>query len=198
MNKDKELEKIKYELLNLTDSPLYQYRTENKYFPVIGQGDHNAEIMFIGEAPGKNEAQQGRPFCGSAGKILDGLLDSVGIKREKVYITNIVKDRPPQNRDPLPEEIEIYGPFLDRQIKIIQPKIIATLGRYSMCYIMQKVGLENEIQPIGKMHGKIFENGKFGDLKIKIVPLYHPAAAIYNQALKEVLLEDIKKLRVDG
>lgn len=194
MNKDKELEKIKYELLNLTNSPLYQYRKENKYFPVIGQGDHNAEIMFIGEAPGKNEAQQGRPFCGSAGKILDELLDSIGIKREKVYITNIVKDRPPQNRDPLPEEIEIYSPFLDRQIKIIQPKIIATLGRYSMCYIMQKVGLENEIQPIGKMHGKVFENGKFGDLNIKIIPLYHPAASIYNQALKEVLLEDMRKL----
>lgn len=195
MNKDKELEKIKYELLNLTNSPFYQYRKENKYFPVIGQGDHNAEIMFIGEAPGKNEAQQGRPFCGSAGKILDELLDSIGIKREKVYITNIVKDRPPQNRDPLPEEIEIYGPFLDRQIKIIQPKIIATLGRYSMCYIMQKVGLENEIQPIGKMHGKVFENGKFGDLNIKIIPLYHPAASIYNQALKEVLLEDMRKLK---
>jgi len=194
MNKNEELEKIKYDVLNLTSSPLYQDRVKNKYFPVIGQGNHDAEIMFIGEAPGKNEAQQGRPFCGSAGKILDELLDSVGIKREKVYITNIVKDRPPQNRDPLPEEIEAYGPFLDRQIEIIQPKIIVTLGRYSMYYIMQKMGLEKEIQPIGKMHGNVFENGKFGNLIIKIIPLYHPAATIYNQSLKMVLLEDFKKI----
>ena len=97
--------------------------------------------MFVGEAPGKNEAKTGRPFCGAAGKILDNLLAHAGIERKNVYITNIVKDRPQQNRDPLPGEIKIYGPFLDRQIDIIQPKVIATLGRYSMDYIMRKFGL---------------------------------------------------------
>jgi len=90
---------------------------------VIGEGSHFSKIMFVGEAPGRNEAKTGRPFCGAAGKILDDLLGSVAIKREDVYITNIVKDRPPQNRDPLPEEIDSYGPFLDRQIEIIQPKV---------------------------------------------------------------------------
>src|SRR5689334_3337 len=127
---------IRDEVVELKESPLYQFRTENKNLPVIGEGSHFAKIMFIGEAPGRNEARTGRPFCGAAGKILDKLLESAGIKREEVYITNIVKDRPPQNRDPLPEEIEIYGPFLDRQVEIIQPKVLATLGRYSMGYIM--------------------------------------------------------------
>jgi uracil-DNA glycosylase len=135
------MRKIKDEVVALKESPLYEFRVENKNLPVIGEGSHFAKIMFIGEAPGRNEARTGRPFCGRAGQILDELLNTVGIKREDIYITNIVKDRPPQNRDPSPEEIQIYGPFLDRQIEIIQPKIIATLGRYSMYYIMPKFDL---------------------------------------------------------
>src|SRR5688572_21619434 len=115
------LRAIKEEVLALEASPLYAERVKNKVFPVIGDGSHTAKIMFVGEAPGKNEAATGRPFVGAAGKILDQLLESAGIKRSDVYITNIVKDRPPFNRDPLPEEIAIYGPFLDRQIDIIQP-----------------------------------------------------------------------------
>ncbi|MEK9183760.1 MAG: uracil-DNA glycosylase, partial [Patescibacteria group bacterium] len=102
------LKQIRDEVLNLKKSPLYKYRTQNKFFPVIGEGSDYAKIMFIGEAPGKNEAKTGRPFCGAAGKILDELLVSVKILRSDVYITNIVKDRPPMNRDPLPEEIKIY------------------------------------------------------------------------------------------
>src|SRR3989344_9115887 len=102
------LRKIKDEVIALKKSPLYTFRIENKNLPVIGEGDHFAKIMFIGEAPGRNEAKTGRPFCGAAGKIFDELLASAGIKREDVYVTNIVKDRPPQNRDPLPEEIELY------------------------------------------------------------------------------------------
>src|SRR3989344_4714607 len=98
--------------------------------------------MFIGEAPGKNEAATGRPFCGVSGRILDELFVSAGIDRKNVYVTNIVKDRPPANRDPLPEEISTYARFLDRQIDIIQPKVIATLGRFSMDYIMRQFGLE--------------------------------------------------------
>ena len=141
MKKDEDrkelMRQIKDEVVGLKKSPLYEFRVENKNLPVIGDGSHFADIVFIGEAPGRNEAKTGRPFCGRAGDILNELLESVLIKREDVYITNIVKDRPPKNRDPLPEEIKIYGPFLDRQIEIIKPKVIATLGRYAMGYVMK-------------------------------------------------------------
>jgi uracil-DNA glycosylase family 4 len=193
-NRTELLRKIKDEVINLKESPLYKERIKNKVFPVIGEGDHHAKIMFIGEAPGRNEAATGRPFCGAAGKILDELLASVGIDRKNIYITNIVKDRPPFNRDPLPEEIKIYGPFLDKQIEIIQPEVIATLGRFSMDYIMRKFGLEAQLRSISQMHGKIFEaDTSYG--KIKIIPLYHPAAAIYNRELKSTLEKDMQVLK---
>ncbi|MFA5022886.1 MAG: uracil-DNA glycosylase [Candidatus Paceibacterota bacterium] len=192
-NQDLELKKIRDEVLVLKDSPLFEYRTSNHYCPVIGEGSHTAKIMFIGEAPGKNEAKTGRPFCGSAGKILDDLLLGVGINRPDVYVTNIVKDRPQNNRDPLPDEIKIYGPFLDRQINIIQPQVIATLGRYSMGYIMEKFGLAGVLLPISKMHGKEFQaETDYG--KVYIIPLYHPAAAIYDRSLIPTLQEDFKIL----
>jgi uracil-DNA glycosylase len=195
MEERKELmKKIKDEVVALKNSPLYGFRIENKNFPVIGEGSHNAKIMFIGEAPGRNEAKTGRPFCGAAGKILDELLEGAGIKREEIYITNIVKDRPPQNRDPLPSEIEIYGPFLDRQIEIIQPQIIATLGRYAMSYIMPKFGLEFELEPISVNHGKVFD-GQASYGNIKVVPLYHPAVAVYNSHTKDQLKKDFEVLK---
>ena len=193
VEREKLLKQIKDEVLILKKSPLYAERIKNKVYPVIGEGDHFAKIMFVGEAPGKNEASTGRPFCGAAGKILDQLLASIDIKRQDVYVTNIVKDRPPMNRDPLPEEIEIYGPFLDKQVEIIQPKVIVTLGRFSMVYIMKKFDLDFEIEPISSAHGKSFEaDASYG--KVKIIPLYHPAAAIYNQHLKETLIKDFKTL----
>jgi len=188
------LKKIKDEVLNFTKSPLYEDRVKNKNLPVIGEGSHRAEIMFIGEAPGRNEAKTGRPFCGYAGKILNEFLLSVGIKREDVYITNIVKDRPPFNRDPLSVEIEAYGQFLDRQIQIIQPKIIATLGRFSMRYIMEKFGLGDKLDSISNLHGKKFKT-KTDYGEVFVVVLYHPAAAIYNPKLKEVLKKDFKMLK---
>ena len=188
------LRKIKEEVLNLKESPLYQERVKNGVFPVIGEGSHHAKIMFVGEAPGRNEAATGRPFCGAAGKLLDEFLASIGIHRPDVYITNIVKDRPPFNRDPLPEEIKAYGPFLDRQIDIIQPEVIATLGRFSMDYIMRKFGLDALLKNISQMHGKIFEaNTGYG--KIKIIPLYHPAVAIYNRNTKDELVKDFQVLK---
>lgn len=188
------LRQIKDEVINLKESPLYKERIKNKVFSVIGEGSHYAKIMFIGEAPGKNEAATGRPFCGASGKILDELLGSIGINRKDVYITNIVKDRPPFNRDPLPDEIEIYGSFLDRQIEIIQPEVIATLGRFSMDYVMRKFGLENQLKPISQMHGKIFKaEVSYGP--VKIIPLYHPAAAIYNQELKTTFKKDSEILK---
>ncbi|MCR4279546.1 MAG: uracil-DNA glycosylase [Candidatus Zambryskibacteria bacterium] len=189
LGKEEALEKIAKEVLNLTTSPLYEYRVENNYLPVFGEGSANAEIIFVGEAPGKNEAITGKPFCGRAGKMLDTLLESAGISREEVYITSIVKDRPPKNRDPKPDEIALYAPFLDKQIEIIKPKVVATLGRFSMEYIMRRYGLEGEIKTIGELHGKVFQAPNF-----KLVPLYHPAATVYNQRLLGTLKEDFKVL----
>jgi len=189
-----EMKKVKNEVINLTSSPLYQQRIETHCLPVIGEGNHDAEIMFIGEAPGKNEAETGRPFCGKSGMILDEMLASINMPREEVYITNIVKDRPPKNRDPLPEEIEIYAPFLDRQIEIIQPQIIATLGRFSMNYVLNRYGLPEMIRPISLNHGKQFDvHLSYG--KVFIIPLYHPAATIYNRATREDLKNDFQKIK---
>lgn len=185
---------IEEDLIRFKKSPLYKYRRENSYLPVLGEGSLAAEIMFVGEAPGKSEAISGKPFCGRSGKLLDELLNSAGIKREEVYITNIVKDRPPENRDPTPEEKELYAPFLDRQIEIIKPKVIATLGRHSMEYLMRRFGLETELQPISVAHGKAFET-KVAYGKIFVVALYHPAVAIYNRKQKEILVKDIKIIK---
>ncbi len=188
------LKKIRDEVIALTTSPLYAERVKNQAFPVIGEGDHFAKIMFVGEAPGANEAKTGRPFVGAAGKFLNEMLLGVSITREHVYITNIVKDRPPQNRDPLPEEIEAYGQFLDRQIDIIEPEVIVTLGRFSMNYIMSRLGLELEVEPISKAHGKRYE-AKTSYGKVIIIPLYHPAAALYNGSLRDVLKKDFEQLK---
>ena len=188
--RDKELKKVRDEVIALESSPLYVERIKNNYFPVIGEGSHSAAIMFVGEAPGANEAKTGRPLRRRAGTGLDELLASVGIDRKDVYVTNIVKDRPPKNRDPLPEEIAIYAPFLDRQIEIIKPKVIATLGRFSMQYVMTRYGLEWELDSISKLHGKYFKT-----LNFKLLPLYHPAAAIYNQHLLPTLQEDFEVLK---
>ena len=181
-----ELKRIKEKVINCKKCSLYKSRN----LPVIGQGSHQAKIIFIGESPGFQENKTGMPFCGSSGKILDMLLESIKVKREDVYIANILKCRPPKNRDPQDEEIESCAGFLERQIEIISPKIICPLGRYSMKFLMEKFGLENEIQPISKIHGKIFSSGNQ-----KIIPLYHPAVAIYNPNMKEVLLKDFKILK---
>lgn len=185
------MRQIRDEVWNFKESPLYEERIRNRVYPVIGEGSHCADIMFVGEAPGRNEAATGRPFCGAAGKVLDELLEFIGIARKEVYITNVLKDRPPMNRDPLPYEIAAYASFLDRQIDIVQPKLIATLGRFSMRYIMEKFGLEEQIQSISQIHGKVFDaDCAYG--KVKIVPLYHPAVAIYRPEMKEVLKKDFK------
>lgn len=185
---------IRDEILVLKESPLFEYRTTNNFFPVIGEGSHDAKIMFVGEAPGRNEAKTGKPFCGAAGKVLDQLLGHVGIKRESVYITNIVKDRPPENRDPTTREIEVYGPFLDRQIEIIQPKVIVALGRYSMGYIMTKFGLELELEPISKAHGKAYKaQASYGE--IDVVVLYHPCVGVYNPHNIPNLKKDMEVLK---
>ncbi len=192
--RDELLLQIKNEAVDLKKSPLYKFRVKNKSFPVIGDGSAKSKIMFIGEAPGKNEAATGRPFCGASGRVLTQMLEHIGLKREDVYITNLVKDRPPENRDPTPKEIALYSPFLDRQIEIIQPKVIATLGRFSMAYVMQKFGLAAELQTISKIHGKVF-NAKTSYGDIKVIPLYHPAVALYQNSLKAEMFKDFEILK---
>jgi DNA polymerase len=184
---------IRDEIFALKELPLYEFRTQNGYFPVIGEGAHDAHLMFVGEAPGQNEAKKGKPFCGASGKFLDVMLESIKMDRTKVYVTNLVKDRPPENRDPSPEEIQLYGPFLERQIEIMKPKVIATLGRYSMKYLFEKYGLAAELQSVSKIHGKEFKaTAPWGTFTI--VALYHPAVALYNGSMRAVLLEDFKAL----
>ncbi len=192
--KKKRIEDIKKRLFELSGNFLCEHRRENCYFPVIGEGSLSSKIMFIGEAPGKNEAKTGKPFCGSAGRLLDELLGHVGLVRNDIFITNIVKDRPPKNRDPLPEEIEIYSSFLDEEIDLIKPKVIATLGRFSMEYVLNKFGCSEHLQPIGKMHGNSFKaNTHYGE--IDIVVLYHPCVAVYDPRKKDILKKDISLLK---
>ncbi|NDJ34387.1 MAG: uracil-DNA glycosylase [Chloroflexi bacterium] len=185
---------VRDEVFNLTESPLYEYRVSNGYHAVLGQGRHDADIMFIGEAPGKNEAQQGIPFCGSSGRVLDELLESIGLDRDTVYITNIVKDRPPDNRDPTKAEIELYAPFLERQIDIIQPRVIATLGRFSMEFILKKYDSPQQNSKISRVHGQLLEaHAPYGE--IYVLPLFHPAVALYRPDQKQTLFEDFEVLK---
>lgn len=150
---------------------------------VPGEGNPDADIMFIGEAPGKNENEQGRPFVGAAGKFLNELIALIGLKREDVFIGNIIKHRPPGNRDPLPEEIAAYSPWLAAQIDIIKPKLIVTLGRFSMEYMLGP-GLS-----ITKIHGQPKRrNGQV------VMPVHHPAAALYNGSLRPILAADFQKI----
>ncbi len=151
--------------------------------PVPGAGNTNADIMFIGEGPGKKEDETGVPFVGAAGKFLDELLDTINLSRADVYIANVVKCRPPNNRDPKPEEIEACLPYLKQQIILIQPKIIVTLGRFSMNLFLPH-------SKITLVHGK---PQKLNNLFI--LPLYHPAVALYNSNMKETLKQDFSILK---
>jgi len=185
-----EMKKIRDEVMACRKCPLYNSRI----YPVVGEGSHEAKIMFVGEAPGRRESETGRPFCGAAGKILDELLMSINLKREDIYIANILKDRPPSNRDPQKEEIEACAPFLERQIETIKPEVVCALGNYATRYIMEKYGLKEKIEGISRIRGQVFEaKTLFGS--IKIIPLYHPAMATYNPNMKEVLKEDFKVLK---
>ena len=154
---------------------------------VPGDGSALAEIMFVGEAPGKNEDLQGVPFVGAAGKFLSEMLAGIRLKREDIYITNVVKYRPPENRDPLPEEIEACMPWLHEQIKIIQPKIIVTLGRHAMEHFIPG-------KKISEVHGTAFRRD-FDDIGAQVFfSLYHPAAALYNGSMRETLIQDFQKI----
>lgn len=158
---------------------------------VFGSGNPDADIVFIGEAPGKKEDETGVPFVGAAGKFLDEMLGSIDLNRDDIYITNIVKYRPPNNRDPLPEEKKAFLPFLVRQLEVIKPQIVVTLGRHSMEVFLP--GLT-----ISTVHGQPkrirLANGKVGELSVVVLPLFHPAAALYNGGLRQTLLDDFATL----
>ena len=153
---------------------------------VPGDGSPYAEVVFIGEAPGAKEDKEGRPFVGAAGKFLGDMLASVGMKREDIYITNIVKYRPPNNRDPLPEEIAACAPWLAEEIKIIDPALIVFLGRHAMNHYFPK-------EKISQAHGVLISKKLFGRVQY-FLPLYHPAAALYNGALRETLKDDFQRI----
>ncbi len=192
MNKQKEMELLTKEIQNCKKCDLHQTRKN----PVVGEGSLNAKVMFVGEAPGFNEDKQGKPFVGRAGKILDELLESVNLKREEVYIANILKCRPPNNRNPTQEEIKSCAPYLNRQIEIIRPKIICCLGNFATDFIMKKFGLKDKVQGISKIHGEKFNVSTLNGV-IKIIPLYHPAVATYNSNMLGTLKKDFKKIKTN-
>jgi len=182
MSNQEELAKIAEEVKNCQKCPLY--KTANKSVP--GGPNPNAEIVFIGEAPGYWEDQKGIPFCGAAGKLLDQLLLMINLRRKDVFIGNILKHRPPNNRDPSPEEITACTPYLKRQLLIMKPKLVITLGRFAMNYFIPNVY-------ISRVHGNL-KRVLWENLTLSIFPLYHPAAALRNGRVKEELKEDFKKI----
>jgi uracil-DNA glycosylase len=189
---DQKLAEIKQEVVACQRCSLSQTRK----YPVIGEGNHKADIIFIGEAPGRQEDASGRPFCGAAGNILSEILEAIGLKREDVYIANILKCRPPNNRNPLAGEIDACVSYLDRQIEIIQPKILCPMGNFATHYLIKKYGLVDQVRKDGKLpgitilKGHIFEAKKPDGQILKIIPLYHPAVVTYNSNLKPVLIRD--------
>lgn len=160
---------------------------------VIGKGNLNADILFVGEAPGKNEDEQGLPFVGRAGKNLDELLSKVGLSLKDIYVANILKCRPPENRDPLPEEIKAHTPWLIEQIRQIKPKVICSLGNYATKFFMAEgnVDLMDKQPGITSVHGKV-KFVEINGVKIKLIPLFHPAAIIYKRDLTPLWEKDME------
>lgn len=183
MDREQELKIWDARMILECSCPLRETATQ----AVPGDGSANAEILFIGEAPGKNEDEQGKPFIGAAGKFLSEMLSSIGLHREDIYITNVVKYRPPNNRDPLPEEIIACEEWLHGQINIIKPKIIVTLGRHALEHFLPG-------KKISEVHGKAFRRSIGGIGSFVFFALYHPAAALYNGGMRSTLLEDFKNI----
>lgn len=186
LNQQQQLDAIKQQIIDDGVTPELAVQATQL---VLGEGNPNANIVIIGEAPGKQEDLQGIPFVGASGKFLNSMLEMIDLKREDVYITNIVKYRPPDNRDPTPEEKKAFLPYLQSQLEVIQPKILVTLGRHSMnCFLP-------DLQ-ISKVHGEpkriklSLKQNKDDILEVIILPLFHPAAALYNPAQRQTLIDD--------
>ncbi len=173
-----ELETLAAQVVKCTKCPLHRGRTH----AVPGEGSEDAQIMFVGEAPGFHEDQQGRPFVGAAGQFLDELLGSIGLKRGDVYITNVIKCRPPGNRDPLPQEISACEPYLNRQIELIQPTVVVTLGRFSMARAFPDARISRIHGEPRKIDGVVY------------YPMYHPAAALHRPSLRSIVEEDVRRI----
>jgi DNA polymerase len=181
LHKEAEISLVYEQVRDCQKCPLYRFAKN----PVPGSGSLESEIMFIGEGPGEKEDELGEPFVGKAGKLLDEMLESIGLERKDVYIANVVKHRPPGNRDPKPEEVEACWPFLTEQIRIIKPKLIVCLGRHSLGRFLQNIG------PISQVHGRCFKKGTQA-----YMALYHPAVGLYNGGMKNTLFEDFRKIKI--
>lgn len=178
-DKQTQLDKIKQQIL---DKKICEDLSKTATQLVFGDGDINADLVFIGEAPGKNEDIQGKPFVGAAGKFLNEMLEMIGLKREDVYITNIVKYRPPNNRDPLPEEKAAFLPFLMAQLSAIKPNIVITLGRHSLNCFLPDLSISQVHGQPKRLNGQVY------------LPLFHPAAALYNGSMRQTLIDDFAKI----
>lgn len=162
--------------------------------PVPGEGNVDAAVIFVGEAPGYWEDVKGRPFVGAAGKLLDELLSEIGLSRGDIYIANILKCRPPENRDPSSDEVAACTPFLNRQIQIIGPRLIVTLGRHATSYILSEAGFP--VEGITKLHGRTFTTRLLG-LQLVVIPTFHPAAALYQVKYKRGLEDDFQIVKLE-
>jgi len=186
------MEKIADEVRVCAKCPLWKKRRK----AVPGEGDVNASVVFVGEAPGYWEDVKGLPFVGAAGKILDNLLTDIGLPRDRAFITNVVKCRPSENRDPEPDEVKLCTSlFLDRQIVLIQPRIVVTLGRHSTIYMLSKAGYKTKVsEGITQLHGKVIRT-KLLELPVSVLPMLHPAAVLHNPKYREGLESDFKQLK---
>jgi len=188
LSKKELLGAVAAEVIVCTKCPLWKIRKN----AVPGEGNPDSQIVFIGEAPGYWEDIKGKPFVGAAGKLLDTLLSEIGFSRKDVFIGNVLKCRPPGNREPLPNEIQTCTPYLNEQIRVIQPKFIVTLGNYSTAYIFSKALLP--FSGISQTHGK-FHEATLLDMQVFIFPMFHPAAALYSAWYKEELKRDFQLLK---
>jgi len=192
LSKAELIEKIAEEVGVCVKCPLWKGRRN----AVSGEGNIGASVMFVGEAPGYWEDVKGLPFVGAAGKVLDALLKKIKLPRENVFITNVVKCRPPENRDPKPDEVKTCTSlYLDRQITLIKPKILVTLGRHSTVYILSKAGFETEIvEGITQLRGRVYQT-RFLNLPLSVIPMYHPAAVLHNPKYRDALEKDFELLK---
>lgn len=191
MSKQDHLKTIEIEVNACRKCDLWRTRKN----PVPGEGNTHATVMFVGEAPGYWEDVRGQPFVGAAGKFLDEMLSRIGLPRRRVYIANVLKCRPPENRDPLLFEVKACTPFLDRQIQVIRPKLIVTLGRHSTSYILSKAGFK-DVKGITKLRGKVYAADVLG-LRVSVIPTFHPAATLYSAKYRDGLESDFLLLGLE-
>ena len=190
MREKDSLKKIENEVSTCEACKLYVGRTKT----VPGEGSPKADVFFIGEGPGKNEDLEGRPFVGAAGKFLEEMLISIGLTRKDVFIGNVVKCRPPMNRDPEEDEIRTCEGFLHRQLKIVQPKLVATLGRFSLKIFMPQESISSVHGKLKRIRFKNIEHPLYKLGPIYVLPLYHPAAALYRGNMRQILMNDFKNI----